>query len=55
MALPKNVIINIPIVASVVSDVPFDKENAFFEVGERTFQPFSPTEYKYNDLLTVFN
>jgi hypothetical protein len=32
MALPKNVIINIPIVASVVSDIPFDRENAFFEV-----------------------
>lgn len=32
MSLPKNVIINIPIVASLVADAPFDKENAYFEI-----------------------
>ena len=38
MALPSNVIINIPILASVVADSPFNRDNPFFELGFTTNQ-----------------
>jgi len=34
MALPSNVILNIPIVASVVAEAPLTSEHSHFDVGQ---------------------
>lgn len=58
MTLPKNVIINIPIVASLVADAPFDKDNAYFEIGESEWMHiyfYSNLEYLGKSVIWSLN